>query len=289
MTLLKDMIENIVNENETDAKVNFHSYLINKMITENVSSPMKIDLGENKDQLLRDSNLSPIRTNEKIIDNEYYYIIHENNIYKFVKVKVTEYTPSQPEGTEGNIWGSKEYIKLESVETGKDIYWSGGILDGSGLYEVDEVVQKLPKGKGTPLNTERFNKLSKKTSNSLFKSLKGFQEQFDRSFDIEGTTWNAKASIEQSDARVILTVAVTPEGKGNISHGNRMEITYLPLESGNEIKRHNGAFDTPRSAKDWLSHKVKVVSPADVYAEVKKAFNLVKSKDETAYNKYFNK
>lgn len=44
MTLLKDMIEDIIGENEDSAKVNFHSYLTGKMqnLTENKSNTVRV-------------------------------------------------------------------------------------------------------------------------------------------------------------------------------------------------------------------------------------------------------
>jgi len=72
MTLLKDMIENIVNENETDAKVNFHSYLTSKMQNLNEADSAEsvfkkiYDLRKHINKVKIDTNVSVKNKDRKI-------------------------------------------------------------------------------------------------------------------------------------------------------------------------------------------------------------------------------
>jgi hypothetical protein len=171
------------------------------------------------------------------------------------------------------------------LDTGEKRYFSSDHFS-SFIYEPDAVLKfvedliKRHKERGD------YESISSKTADDLVKELN--IDSFSKSIDVDGTTWDIDANVTSAGKTVCVTVTCTPSGKGNIKYGNRMELYFLPI-SDDQFKRHLGAFDRPNSANGWMSSKLKTVSKKEMEAEIHKVFETVKSKDETGYNKYFQK
>jgi len=80
MTLLKEMIENIISENETEAKVNFHSYLTDKMQNLNEGSSANII------KIPNDKSEEFMNAAEKLFDVE--FETHQGDFYTTLTVTV---------------------------------------------------------------------------------------------------------------------------------------------------------------------------------------------------------
>ena len=255
--------------------------IIKEVINEiNIKNVKEIPLGDwdNRESFL--SKIKFVNHDKSIVGKYFYYPIEQNLKYKLIPVKVIEYSPFIP-SSETNTWPKSPSITIE-LKNGKKI--SPRDTYSFKLYNFSDIKNALKKNIEKQSSKTKFDN-SKKYVQDIYKKISKYK--FKKEIEIDNTIWIIELYPSYSDFYITLSITATPKGKGNISWGNRLEITYLPYKV-NEAKRHVGAFDRP-AKENWFNSNVETIKWKKIYDDFKKALKLVKTKDETAYNKYFKK
>jgi hypothetical protein len=205
---------------------------------------------------------------------------------KFTKISVRKGDPkdSMVQYRYDKITGSAKAYNTDKKLGSGDFYIDSSSFGGS-YHEVDVVEAFIEKMNKKHKDDFDFKNIDPKIAKEAVAKLN--LDKVSRKFDLDGKTWNVSASVSASDKYVLLAVLHTPEGGGNIKHGNRMEIFYMPSGEG-VFKRHFGSFDVPRSPQAWMNLKTEVTEK-EMADEIKKAFKLAKTKDADAYHREFSK
>jgi len=212
--------------------------------------------------------------------------------YALVKGKITKINVRKGDPKDAmvqyrydKITGSVKLYNTDKKFGSGEYYIDSSSGLSSGYHEVDDVEAFIEKMNKKHKDDFDFKNIDPKIAKEAVAKLN--LDKVSREFDLDGKTWEVSASVSASSKYVHLAVLHTPKGGGNIKHGNRMEIFYMPSGEG-VFKRHFGSFDVPRSPQAWMNLKTEVTEK-EMADEIKKAFKLAKTKDADAYHREFSK